>query len=145
MSSEYYSLIVTAPIDSVLNSINEPANWLPFLPGFKQLIPLTSDTYQVSMLLSLGSIERETILTFYFTPSSNPNQLAFDYSSKNKSVTGSGKLILSSESIAETQIEIFLDLRLKGKRNLLLAPMLASVKRKWAQDLLTQMKQLLEN
>lgn len=145
MSSEYYSLIVTAPIDSVLNSINEPANWLPFLPGFKQLIPRTSDTYQVSMLLSLGSIERETILTFYFTPSSNPNQLTFDYSSKNKSVTGSGKLILSSESIAETQIEVFLDLKLNGKRNLLLAPMLTSVKRKWAQDLLTQMKQLLEN
>lgn len=145
MSSEYYSLIVAAPVDSVSISINEPAHWLPFLPGFQQLMPLTSDTYQVSMLLTLGTIERETILTFYFTPSSNLNQLAFDYSSKNKSVTGSGKLILSSESDNATKIEAFLDLKLKGKRNLLLAPMLTSVKRKWAQDLLTKIKQLLEN
>lgn len=144
MASEYYSLSVETPIFKVWENIQNPANWLLFLPGFKQLTQLSPDSYQVDLSLLLGPVERDTLLTFHFTTDSKQHLVSFTFSSTNEKVTGYGKLSVSALSNEKTLLETFLDLTLKGKTSLLLAPALSSIKKKWSYELLTQMKEFLE-
>lgn len=144
MASEYYSLTVETPIFKVWENLKNPANWLLFLPGFKQLTQLSPDSHQVNLSLLLGSVERDTLLTFHFTTDSQQNLISFTFSSTNGKVTGYGKLSVTALSNEKTLLETFLDITLKGKTSLLLAPALSSIKKKWAYELLTQMKEFLE-
>ena len=145
MSVEHYSIIIEAPLIQSTEKIKDPTFWLPFLPGFNQLTSISDSTYLVDVFLSLGPIARKTLLTFYFQSNTEQFSSYFTFSSKNKHVTGLGNLLIFSYSDNEIKLQVSLDLNLTGRRSLLLIPLLPSVKETWAKNILSEVKNSLEN
>lgn len=145
MSLDYYSINIQAPFKESIKQLKEPTFWLPFLPGYIQLNQISEYNYLMNLFLSLGPVTRETTLQFYFEPERKNNNIQFTFSSKNKHVTGLGELILSQHSDSTIELGVSLDLRLKGKKSLLLTPLIPTVKESWAKNILNEVKTSLEN
>ena len=145
MSVEHYSINIEAPLIQSNEKINDPTFWLPFLPGFNQLTSISDSTYLVDLFLTLGPVARQTLLTFYFQSNTEQFNSHFTFSSKNKHVNGLGNLLISSYSDNEIKLQVSLDLNLTGRRSMLLVPLLPSVKETWAKNILTEVKNSLEN
>lgn len=145
MSLEHHSISIHAPFKESNKKIKDPTFWLPFLPGFIQLTKISDYSYLMNLFLSLGPITHETVLTFYFEPEKKDNEVHFTFSSTNKHVTGIGELIVSPHYNNNIELEVFLNIRLKGRKSLLLTPLLPSVKESWAKNILHEVKTSLEN
>ena len=145
MSLDYYSITIETPFKESIKQIKEPTFWLPFLPGYIQHNQISNNNYLINLFLSLGPVTRETTLLFYFEPERKINNIQFTFSSKNKHVTGLGELIISQYSDSHIELGVSLDLRLKGRKSLLLTPLIPSVKESWAKNILNEVKTSLEN
>ncbi|WP_034550712.1 hypothetical protein [Carnobacterium funditum] len=147
MSLEQYSVIINAPLKKSIKIINDPNFWLPFLPGFNQLTSVSDCTYLVDLFLSLGSVARKTLLTFHFETKTKTktNNVHFTFSSTNKHISGLGELSIYQYSKNKIQLKVSLDLRLKGRKSLLFTPLLPSVKKTWAKNILNEVKNSLES
>ncbi|SEK30983.1 hypothetical protein SAMN04488700_2239 [Carnobacterium iners] len=145
MSLNHYSITINAPFNNSCERIKEPSFWLTFLPGFDQLTSISESIYLIDLYLSLGPVSRKALLTFKFKPETKMTDVLFTFSSSNKSVSGLGQLTISQYSENAIQLKVSLDLQLKGKKSLLLTPLLPSVKESWAKNILNQVKFSLEN
>ncbi|MGB3161348.1 hypothetical protein [Carnobacterium sp.] len=145
MSLEHYSINIHAPFKESSKKVKEPTFWLPFLPGFSKLNQLSDYSYSVKTSLPLGSFTHETTLIFYFEPEIKFNEVHFTFSSKNNHITGLGELIVLPKSDDIIKLEISLELHLKGRKFLLLTPLLPSLKDSWAKNILNEVKVTLEN